>query len=72
MTGPVDRALDLTVVPGYSRLGYGMRRLSWEDAAGGNDLSGRTVLVTGGSSGIGEAACEGFATAGAHGLHAGP
>ena len=65
MTGPIDRALDLAVVPGYSRLGYGARGLRWEDAAGGNDLSGRTVLVTGGSSGVGEAACEGFAAAGA-------
>ena len=66
MTGLVDRALDLTVVPGYSRLGYGMRHLNWEEAVGEYDLSGRTVLVTGGSSGIGEAACAGFATAGAH------
>ena len=32
---------------------------------GRNDLSGRTVLVTGGSSGVGEAACAGFASAGA-------
>ena len=24
MTGLIDRALDLTVVPGYSRLGYGI------------------------------------------------
>ena len=65
MTGLIDRALDLAVVPGYSRLGYGARGLRWEDAAGGSDLSGQTVLVTGGSSGVGEAACEGFAAAGA-------
>ena len=65
MTGLIDRALDLTVVPGYSRLGYGMRHLNWEDAVGRNDLRGRTVLVTGGSSGVGEAACAGFASAGA-------
>ncbi|HSD22912.1 MAG TPA: SDR family NAD(P)-dependent oxidoreductase [Solirubrobacterales bacterium] len=65
MTGLLDRALDLTVVPGYSRLGYDMRRLRWEDAVEGRDLSGRNVLITGGSSGVGEAACEGFASAGA-------
>jgi len=65
MTGLLDRALDLAVVPGYSRLGYAARRLHWEDAAERNDLSGRTVLVTGGSSGVGEAACAGFASAGA-------
>jgi dehydrogenase/reductase SDR family protein 12 len=65
MTGLIDRALDLTVVPGYSRLGYRMRHLNWEEAAGRNDLRGRTVLVTGGSSGVGEAASAGFASAGA-------
>ena len=63
MTGLIDRALDLTVVPGYSRLGYGMRHLNWEEAVGRNDLRGRTVLVTGGSSGVGEAASAGFASA---------
>jgi dehydrogenase/reductase SDR family protein 12 len=65
MTGLLDRALDLTVVPGYSRLGYDMRGLSWEEAVGGRDLRGRNVLITGGSSGVGEAACEGFASAAA-------
>jgi dehydrogenase/reductase SDR family member 12 len=61
----LDKALDLAVLPGYSRLGYGARRLHWEDAVGHRDLRGRRVLVTGGSSGVGEAACEGLAAAGA-------
>ena len=64
MNALLDRALDLMVVPGFSRIGYTLRRLSWEDAIRPS-ISGRTVLVTGGSSGIGEAACEGFAAAGA-------
>ncbi len=59
-----DLALDLTVLPGYSRLGYELRGLRWEDAIAG-DLRGRTALVTGGSSGIGESVCEGLLAAGA-------
>jgi NAD(P)-dependent dehydrogenase (short-subunit alcohol dehydrogenase family) len=61
---PLDRALDFTVVPGYSRLGFSLRGLRHQDAIAG-DLSGRTALVTGGSAGIGEAACEGLLRAGA-------
>ena len=64
MSELLDRALDLMVVPGFSRVGYTLRRLSWEDASR-HTISGRTALVTGGSSGVGEAACEGFAAAGA-------
>jgi dehydrogenase/reductase SDR family member 12 len=60
----LDAALDLTIVPGYSRLGYSLRRLRWEDAAR-PALGGRTALVTGASSGIGEATCEGLLAAGA-------
>jgi dehydrogenase/reductase SDR family member 12 len=64
VTGLLDRALDLAVVPGYSRVGYALRGLDREDAYG-RTLGRRRALVTGGSSGIGEAACEGFAAAGA-------
>lgn len=64
MNAAVDRALDLAVIPGYSRVGYSLRGLRWEDAIAA-DLRGRTALVTGGNSGIGEAACEGLLAAGA-------
>ena len=62
--GAFDRALDAAVLPGYSRLGYRLRGLNWADAVAAN-LEGQTVLVTGGNSGIGEAACEGLLAAGA-------
>ena len=56
--------LDSAVLPGYSRLGYRLRGLSWSSAVAGS-LSGKEALVTGASSGLGEAACEGLALAGA-------
>ncbi len=60
----LDSGLDLAVAPGYSHFGYRLRGLSWESAVAGQ-LGGRRALVTGASSGIGEAACEGLARAGA-------
>jgi NAD(P)-dependent dehydrogenase (short-subunit alcohol dehydrogenase family) len=60
----LDRLLDLSVAPGYTALGYRLRGLSWSSATAGN-LSGRSALVTGASSGLGEAACEGLARSGA-------
>lgn len=59
----LDQALDFTILPGYTSLGYRLReRLV---ARGPLELSHRSVIVTGASSGIGEAASAGLARAGA-------
>jgi NAD(P)-dependent dehydrogenase (short-subunit alcohol dehydrogenase family) len=60
----LDGALDFAVAPGYTSIGYRLRGLSWESAVAGS-LRGKAAVVTGASSGIGEAAAEGLARAGA-------
>src|SRR5687768_6240599 len=58
-----DRLMDATIAPGFTSVGYRIRSRSWEDAP---DLSGRHILVTGASSGLGVGTCELLADAGAH------
>jgi NAD(P)-dependent dehydrogenase (short-subunit alcohol dehydrogenase family) len=58
-----DRALDWTVVPGYTRAGYALREHLVP--RGPLELEGKNVMVTGANSGIGEAACGQLAQAGA-------
>lgn len=59
-----EAILDRTVVAGYSRLGFLLRRPSWPDADPGAG-AGTVVMVTGANSGIGKAATAALARMGA-------
>lgn len=64
LSRPVDTALEVSVAGSFSRLGFEARRWldDWSPAA---DMTGKSVIVTGATSGIGRAAASAFATAGA-------
>lgn len=60
----VDRALDAAVVPGFSSVGYAIRsRISGWDRL--PPMGGRSVLITGGTGGLGLAAATRLASLGA-------
>jgi len=62
----VDKVIEAPVVTSFTKIGYQVRsRLpGWEDLSTAS-LRGRTVLVTGGTSGLGLATAEALATLGA-------
>lgn len=59
--------MDRTVAPGFTRIGYAVRSTlpTWPDDPRPDALLGRTVLVTGGSSGLGITTAEGLGRLGA-------
>ena len=63
IAGALDRLLDLTVLPGFSSIGYEVRRrtLGWDPPT----VRGRTVMVTGANAGLGRATSETLAEGGA-------
>lgn len=65
VTDLLDRSIDRTVVLGYTRLGFALRKQWWPAGPSPGTLTGRKVLVTGATSGIGQAAAMGLARLGA-------
>lgn len=62
LTAAIDTALDRAVAPGYSSLGYRIRSRWWDPPP---RIDAAPVVVTGASSGIGEAICAQLAALGA-------
>ncbi len=63
----LDTALDRTVVPGFTALGYAVRRRlpSWPADPAPGSLTGRRIAVTGASSGLGERTASDLVSLGA-------
>ncbi len=62
----IDRGLELAIAPSFTRIGYDVRsRLFHWVPVGGTDLTGRVVVMSGATSGLGRAAAAMLVGAGA-------
>lgn len=61
----IDVLLDRSVVLGYTKIGSGIRRRWWPADPRPGSMSGKRVVVTGATSGLGEAMAHSFAGLGA-------
>ncbi|QYJ04931.1 SDR family NAD(P)-dependent oxidoreductase [Nocardioides panacisoli] len=63
----IDTALDKTVAPGYTKIGWAVRRRlpGWPADPTPGSLRGQVAIVTGATSGLGLATAEGLAALGA-------
>lgn len=65
LTDVVDAALDRSVLLGYSKIGSALRKLWWAADPPAKAMAGKRVVVTGATSGLGEAMATSFAELGA-------
>lgn len=65
VTRVLDVALDRSILFGYTKVGSALRKKWWPADPEPGSLRGKRVLVTGATSGIGEAMIESFAALGA-------